>query len=368
MIKKFYGNLGFLNKFPVNIPRNVFVPNCLYENFVSSENLSILGNNRNKIIGGAISTSKNLSMIAAIGEYIERYSSSFQNSTELIKSSYKALNDELDCFDPINIKYFNKKQYDSDFFRLNKLSIDSTTYWKESINYFTGNSIFLPFFMTNVENIEDDGLYHINTTTGTATHKTLDLAIQGGLLECIERDAFSKFWYYQNLKKFKKFSKDNILQIFKNDEIIFNLFNNKKVKIIVYDLGEYSFCPTYAVFIYFKKKGKIYYSLGASSRLEQNEALKKACIEAYQGIEFTELSCEKLKNEFDLSDIQNGNFSNVISFDKHYVLYNLFPELKEHVPIFIENENNSYKENWIFEYSHHIRSFDKKVLLDKGIY
>jgi ribosomal protein S12 methylthiotransferase accessory factor len=368
MINYLNGNFGFMNKPKFKLASNIYMPKGLYERVYYSENLFTIGNNKPSVNGGGISFVEDEAEISALGEYIERYSSSFQINNNLKYGNYNDLSISKDCFKPNMIKYFKESQYNEETFELKKLNNNSDTYWINCKNYFNESEILLPFFMTNVENIKGDGLHHINTTTGTATHTTIEKAIESGLFECIERDAFSKFWYLQYGKKHSKYSKELILRTFPKDDLINKLFNTNKIKFVVFDIGVHSYSPTFVVIIYFKKKNKIYQSIGSATRLNQKDALIKACIEAYQGIEYIELVCEENSKVIDPTEVLSFNFSNITSFRKHYALYNLFPELRTHVPIFQDAESNdNFSVNFIIKHSHHIESIDKNELIKKGL-
>lgn len=297
MMNALHGELGFLNKPKLQVPRNLYLPASLHETVCFSDHLFVVKNNRASIYGGGISFDKNQAGIAALGEYLERYASSFQSKDNLILGSYEKLKETNVCYSPNRINYFLAEQYRKPAFALKRLTDTCNTHWIPSQNYITQERILLPFFMVNVENIDGDGLYHKNTSTGTACHTDINKAIQGGLLECIERDGFAKFWYFQQKMQFKKYSQAFILDRFSSDTMIRLLFENRKVKIVTYDISDHAFCPTFVVFILFKKRGKIYKSVGSASRLNQREALIKATIEAYQGIEYTEFACEQFRTQ-----------------------------------------------------------------------
>ena len=368
MITKLYGNYGFINSPLINLPSNIYMPKNLFEKVVSVNNLFVVGNNLDYINGGGVSFDKHEAEMSAFGEFVERYSSSFQVGSKLIFGSYQDLSKKYRCFNPSDIKYFSDKQYSSDNFKLKKLENDSPVHWIESKDYFSNENILLPFFMTNVENIMGDGKYHINTTTGTACHTTINKAIEGGLLECIERDGFAKFWYLQNTENYRKFSSDFILNQYPNDEKIDALFNNKKVKVVTFDISEFAFCPTFVTFIFFKRKNVIFQSMGSATRLNHKEALIKSCIEAYQGIEYTELVNSQNKSLIPPEEINQSNFSCIDSFHKHYALYNLFPELIEKVPV-LKNAHslNNYSQEWTDKYPHHLKNFTVSELKEKGL-
>lgn len=367
MMNALHGELGFLNKPKLQVPRNLYLPASLHETVCFSDHLFVVKNNRASIYGGGISFDKNQAGIAALGEYLERYASSFQSKDNLILGSYEKLKETNVCYSPNRINYFLAEQYRKPAFALKRLTDTCNTHWIPSQNYITQERILLPFFMVNVENIDGDGLYHKNTSTGTACHTDINKAIQGGLLECIERDGFAKFWYFQQKMQFKKYSQAFILDRFSSDTMIRLLFENRKVKIVTYDISDHAFCPTFVVFILFKKRGKIYKSVGSASRLNQREALIKATIEAYQGIEYTEFACEQFRTQLSREKIGAFDFSEIDSFKKHYALYNLYPELTHYVPILTDVGDDDYSTSWQEDYKHHIQDLSPDELVRKGI-
>ncbi len=365
MITKLYGNFGFINKPLINVPSNIFMPKNLFERVITTNNLSVIGNNKVNITGGGISFDIAEAKISAFGEFVERYSSSFQLDKGLIFGSFTELSKTYKCFRPDQIKYFSEKQYANQNFDLKRLDNSTEVHWIKCRNYLTDDEILLPFFMTNVENIKEDGKFHINTTTGTACHISTEKVIESGLMECIERDAFCKFWYLQKINKYRKFTAKFILDQYKNDKKIKALFDNKKIKIISYDISELAYCPTFVTFIYFKKKNKIYQSVGSATRLNHREALIKSCIEAYQGIEYIELVCKQ--NTFTDDEIKTLNFTTINSFRRHYALYNVHPELIQEVPLLKNMFNDDFSEDWQDNYPHHLKSINKDELKDKGL-
>ncbi|PTT68057.1 MULTISPECIES: YcaO-like family protein [unclassified Chryseobacterium] len=368
MINKYFGNYGFLNRPQIKIASNIYMPPGLLERAFYSDNLFVIGNNKPNIVGGGISFDEKSAYLSAVGEFVERYSSSFQLEKGLVFGSYDNLSNKYKCYSPEDILYFTKEQYQNENFKLRKLNNDTEVNWIESYNFFNNEKILLPFFMTNVENIKRDGLFHINTTTGTACHVTEDKTIFSGLLECIERDAFSKFWYLQKNRVYKKYSQKYILNFFKDNKDITKLYDNEKIKIITYDLGELSYCPTYVVVIYFKKKNKMYQSIGAASRINMEEALAKACIEAYQGIEYIEMVIAENLRTINGEEVKALNFTGIDSFRKHFALYNVYPELIQKVPLLLHTmSDDGYFEDLETDYKHHIKNFEKEELIEKGI-
>lgn len=368
MMRTLHGAFGFINKPKLKVPRNLNLPTDLRERVCFSDHLYVMQNNRTSIHGGGIAFSEQEADLAALGEYMERYASSFQLKDQLCYGSYKELKNTRHCYPPHRINYFTEAQYCDPKFKLHRLQENSLTHWIKGWNYITKEEIWLPFFMVNVENIKGDGLFHKNTSTGTASHTKVDQAIQGGLLECIERDAFAKFWYFQHRRQHKKYAQIFILEKFKTDQRIQQLFATNRVKITTYDLSEYALCPTFVVFILFKKGNKVYQSVGSATRFNQKEALVKAAIEAYQGIEYTAFACEQYKEVLTQEKIETFDFSEIDSFKKHYALYNLYPNLVQQVPILqdVRSEVN-YTTTWVEYHPHHVLNFTAHELMKKGI-
>ncbi|MBB1150236.1 MULTISPECIES: YcaO-like family protein [unclassified Myroides] len=368
MIRALHGELGFLNKPELQIARNLYLPASLHESVCFSDHLFVMNNKRESISGGGIAFDKDQASVAALGEYLERYASSFQLKGALIHGTYRALKEQYTCYPPNRITYFSEEQYGASQFALKRLTESCATHWIQGENYLTQEEMLLPFFMANVENVQGDGLYHKNTSTGTACHTNRSTAIEGGLLECIERDGFAKFWYFQRQKKYKKYSQAFLLNHFKADGRIRQLFENKRVKIVTYDCSDDAFCPTFVVFILFKKRGKVYQSIGAASRLDKKEALIKAVVEAYQGIEYTEVACEKFRNILSREKISAFDFSEIDSFKKHFALYNLYPELAHFVPLLSDVlSDEHYATTWEEKHPHHLQDLTATELVKKGI-
>lgn len=77
------------------------------------------------------------------------------------------------------------------------------------------------------------------------------------------------------------------------------------------------------VFLYFDYKGRRYQSLGCAARFNKRDALLKATLEAYQGVEYAISLMEKkiLPEVMDSSQIND--------FDAHFHFYNQYPECRQ---------------------------------------
>lgn len=368
-LESLYGRLGFVNNPYAVMPNNIYMPENLFQRVLYAHNMALPGSvKRRKIVGGGIAFEEHSAEQATLGEYVERYVSNFQQAQRLFYGSFTDLQKQYACYPPSNIRYFQKKQYEAATFSLKKLEDNTPVHWIESEDYISGKRILLPFFMSSMENVQKDGMFHINTSTGTAAHCTIQQAVTSGLSECVERDAFARFWYYQKIRKYRKYNIDFILKRFPKDPVIMRLFANKKVKIITYDIGELSYLPTFTVFILFKKSNKIYHSVGSASRLTSRDALIRACVEAYQGVEYVGISCEGAQGILNEGAIRQNDFSGVNSFEKHFAFYNLYPDFRVKVPILKEVLSDiGFSTDLEEKYVHHIRDFSGEELLKKGI-
>ena len=359
------GKFSFVNVPIMNIAKNVYLPQSLQEVAITSSNLSLVGNNTKTVIGAGLSFNYKDAYLSAFGEFCERYSCSFQNSGGLIYGTYENLKKEYSCYDIETVKYYTKEQYNNPDFIFNKINVHKPIYWKWCTDFINDEPILMPYFMVGLENIVGDGLYHYNTSTGSSAHNSIPNALLGGFLECIERDAFCKFWYLQNYKKHNKLSSDFIQSKYPNNEKIQSIYNNKKIKIVTFNLCDFSYTPTFVTFIFFKDKGKLLQSVGSASRLNIEDALLKSCLEAYQGIQYAKMCSEKYYDM--LKDIED--FSIINEFDKHFAFYNINPSLREESSIIREalNWENNYTNEIEEIYPNHIKELSTKELKRAGI-
>jgi len=332
------------------IPNRWFLPIGLYQTSCDAENLNFVDCNINRVLGSAIGLSSNDSIKSTLGEFFERYCAAFESSDRLIKGSFENLFlSKQHILHPQSLNYYAEWQYENKTIPYRKFFSDDIISWVEGKSIFTNEPILLPAFSVFLPHnrfFDDDKDYLLNTSTGVSAGKSLNDAVKGGFLECAEREAFSQFWYKQNqlLPQTPIYDSKLILSAFKANPIIQNLFDNHKVRIVAFDLSNLVSVETIVVFLYFKYKERIFQSMGAASRFNKEDAIIKATLEAYQGVEYAIL-VDKKENEW----IDNKtDFSNVDDFSRHFAFYNRFPKLRKEVPILIKAENNLSNTNEIY--------------------
>lgn len=333
---------GFLTDPIIKIPNRRFIPDCLSQVVCSGKNLSYLGCKTDNIIGGSISFDYEQSLTGALGEFVERYAAGLYVESDFIFATYDELKESGKRVIDIGLlNYYSKQQY---LFQnengIKLLTNKDRLNWCISWDYINNCFSYLPAFCIYMP-IKNK--YLIQTSTGLAAGKTLKDAVISGFLECIERDAFANFWYRQNEIIVPQYTAKTILMNYVDSIKIKNLVNNRFVRFKFFDLVKLVGIETIVTFLYFEYKGKVYQSLGAASRFTKEEAIVKATMEAWQGVEYA-LSLDKKDL---LPDIMNLDLVN--NFDKHFHFYNKYINLRDECPIITQAMNWNCGDDNIFE-------------------
>lgn len=347
------------------LPNRFFLPGSLFQTTCQGKNLHSVGSKLDEIIGGSIAFSEDDCIISTFGEYVERYSASFdyQKRKDIIpKTSY----DEMySMYNMLDFKYLNLYRDDqfSQKFPFKKITIKTPLDWVKGYCHISKKEIYVPceFVFMPYNPVGVDQRNWAQTSTGLAAHTTTSDAIKGGYLECEERNAFCQWWYLQNSNEyFIKYTQLTVFEKYKANIRINSLFGNNKVSIITYDLGRFSNVETIVCFMTFTYKGKVYKSLGCSSRFEKEDAIIKACLEAYQGVDYAILLCKREK----WIEGADTNFNEINGFDKHFAFYNYYPSFRKEVPLFNDLLNDNYQEIEIFK--NKVKNFDFNEIEDKS--
>lgn len=328
------GKHGLINNCFTRTPGKQFFPKGLNSFAAKSTHLDQVGCLVDEIVAGGTAFNDNHAIEATFGEFIERFVGASPNFNQLTFGSYKELTEKgIKCFIPNDFKFYADWQYKLPNFPFVKFNVDDQIYWVKGNNFRDDEEILVPDFLTYWVNLPKQKKYFmLPTSNGLATGSNLAGAIQSGFLETMERNAFSYFWYYQKQLKFDTYTSEIILNNYPDPQIQL-LFKNPSIKMKIFDLGKYSPVETIVVFFFFTYKGTEYYSLGASSRFSKLEALKKACIEAYQVAAY---ATEMHKESTSFSNDYQFELHKINNFEKHYLFYNHFKDLQKKCPVFKE--------------------------------
>lgn len=317
-------------------PCSWFLPNGLHQTTCESRNLLNLGTNIDTVSGSSVSLSLQGSIGATLGEFCERYCLSYEDGNRLIIGSYQELAEEQGrpALHPDHVRLYADWQHAQPGFPYERLTTHDRIAWVPGTDLLTGTELLVPAFLVFLPH---DAHYDQNrsfiqyTSTGAAAGQDLARATQGGFLECAERHAFCSFWYCQEryLPEVPTYAADVVLRAFPGNPTIRQLFANDRVRFKIFDLSAFTPVETMMVFMFYTYKGRQMYSLGSASRFTKEEALIKAALECYQGVDYG----VQLERKFKDWTTNPDDFSNIDNFNKHFALYNRFPEFFEQVPL-----------------------------------
>lgn len=319
-------------------PCSWFVPNGLHQTTCGSNNLTALGANGDSAQGSSISLSLEGSIGATLGEFCERYCISYEDGNRLIMGTYQELaaRPGYKLLHPAHIKLYADWQYAQPGFPYHLLTVDSHIAWVAGTDLLTNEDLLVPAFLVFLPHdlYYDKGrAYSQNTSTGAAAGPSLERATQGGFLECAERHAFSTFWYTQgHYPTVPTYDAGLVLRTYPTNNTLRKLFRNDRVRFKAFDLSAFGPVETMVVFMFYTYKGRQMYSLGSASRFTKEDALAKAALECYQGVDYG-IQLEHRHQDWTTNP---PDFANINDFHKHFALYNRFPALCQEVPLLRE--------------------------------
>ena len=269
-------------------------------------------NNRN---GGAGLTRQD-AMIATVGEAIERYCCSFIDWQNSIVASYS---EEPRSVHPEKWSLFSDTQYATAQFGYARYEENTPVRLVHAKKIATGEETFVPACMVYIPYHAKKGetIVSPSISTGTSCHQTLEEALLFGLLECIERDAFSIYWLRACRRKRLNFKDGDVaakmysqyFQVIGTEYHAWDITTDVDVPVV--------FCAAVGTF----DKGTAF-SVGSACRPQIFDAWIKSMIEIGQSRPYLRYKLES-DPKFEVGE----NFKNVRSFDDHAMVYTSEPEL-----------------------------------------
>lgn len=319
------------------VPSRWFLPEGLFQTSCDSSNMHYVGSGSSVVQGSSIGTDLRGAMGSTIGEFCERYCAAHEPANRLVVASYTQLVAQYGAqavFAPADYRLYADWQYAQPGFPYKPYSAYDEIAWVNGHDILTDKAILVPAYLVYMPHDSvryDQGVaYALQTSTGIATGRTTAEAVQGGFLECAERHAFTSFWYKQlTLPALPTYAAGTIVRAYPEHEWVQRLYGNPRVQLQVFDLGSLGPVETVVVFLRYRYKNQERLSMGAASRFTKPEALIKAALEAYQGIEYG-IMLDKQEKDWTTNQ---ADFTNVNDFHKHFLFYNRFPELQAQVPI-----------------------------------
>jgi ribosomal protein S12 methylthiotransferase accessory factor len=155
---------------------------------------ALLGGTLDHVTGiGGAGTTRAEAAAAAVGEALERYSLTYVAPDRLVVATA----DELEgAVDPERFALFSRRQYAIDAFPFVPFRRDTRIAWVAGWRVSDDARAWLPAELVFLGDATPDGCAHIGyaTSSGAACAETVDEALERGLAELLERDAFMIVW------------------------------------------------------------------------------------------------------------------------------------------------------------------------------
>jgi ribosomal protein S12 methylthiotransferase accessory factor len=342
-----------------------FMPPNLVAGAISGANLHLLSETRynNEIVGSSIAFTYEQCLKASIGEFVERYCANFYNKSNCITGSFDGLSGSYNLMNPDDIKIFADWQYQQHDFPFKKPTKQDEIHWIKANDFINDKAIYVPAFLVYMQSLAGNRFYCPHTSTGLAAGQNAEKAIIGGLLEAGERHAFTSFWYHQEYEKYIKYTPQMVINAYGDDPEIVQLYDNNRMKIVIYDLQKYTPFETIMILMYFNHKGVSHQAIGCACRFTKKDALKKAMLEVYQGVEFC-----IYKKSIPWTLNSPDEVEKLDNFDKCAIYYNHYPEMRLKSPLLKDalTIHDNYAPNIVHK-TDGVKTLNRQELLAHGV-
>lgn len=143
---------------------------------------------------GSTALTKDVALVKAIGESVERYCSDIKDHTDVIYAPYRKVKRE--AIDPRRFVMFHPEQYRAPNFPFVEITDDTIIPWVEGYSVTHKRPTLIPAAQAYLGiNQSREQWFEMGPVSGYACGNTYEEAILGGICEVIERDSFMVFWY-----------------------------------------------------------------------------------------------------------------------------------------------------------------------------
>ncbi len=222
---------------------------------------------------------------AMLGEAIERYSASVVLDERMVTAKESDLPGP--AVSPRDFIGYSEHQLSLPGFEYRRYDARNPISWIEAYRPATGESVFVPASVAwlSYDSMNTNEIFLQNLTTGLGAGSTLAQAVQAGLYEVVERDAFMCHWMLRRRPRQLAIRGREIEAL---DPLECVLSEDSSLSASVLDLSMDHNVPAVAVVI--RPKAKNLAVLGASAHLCLPKAIEKAFIEACQNWVWAESS------------------------------------------------------------------------------
>lgn len=323
----------------------------IYHSVSLSSDLSYLNRYMGVISNSGAGYNKEQAFSAAVGEALERYAASYVDQKRLRLACWKELGGELGH--PEQYELFSPEQYRKPGFPYTRFTEQTRVCWMEGTVLSSDEAAWVPASMVYLpyQVVPGEAKITPSISTGLAAGSSFEAAVLTGLYEVVERDAFALTW----LRKIPPVEIKNIEAYFPDFYYYYPTGN------FLYKAYEVTLdIPLRTVIVIIEElTNKKILSVGGATRRRLGDALKKALLEAAQGLPYINALLDYYKDWKVKSD-----FTNVSSFQKHALLYSKYPELRQKAGFLLGNKEElqlregtcSYSEPENLDWSEEYRS------------
>lgn len=266
--------------------------------------LSVIKYRGELIRGSGFSLNEDQSKLASLGECIERYCASMDSHLKVLRCSR---NQSTDFLALNTITRLTNEQYliNPDF---EEKSDYSPLYWIQGTSILYKTKKWIPYELTLLKPTPYKPIRDI-ISTGLAAHESVEEAINGGLCECIERDAFMLFWLLGRVNFEVSVTETD-------DEYISTLLKiatSSNLSINIYDITTDYNVPTILTLV--RRKGKDGFYMGCSSSLSYKKSVIKSLEEGLGGYSIYSESLEQGKKK------KPKSFDEIKELEDHPLFY-----------------------------------------------
>ncbi|MFY9826385.1 MAG: YcaO-like family protein [Thermoanaerobaculia bacterium] len=258
-------------------------------------------------------------LASAIGEAAERYCAYFYDRDAMVVGSYRELAE--DAVSPDLLRLFSRQQIASfgahgpDYFddgsRISWM-------WGYSLSERRPRLVPASLVYLNYRPEEGEAKIGFNASTGLAAGGTREEAILGGLLEIIERDAFTLAWQHRQIGRRIEVDDDGVQR-----ELRTRLWADRpSVDVKIFDITTDVGVPV--TFLVMRRQCEFgpVACVGTAARVSPRQALRKSMLEAAQAFPYFRYLMDSEKDWQPAAD-----FSNLTTFDYHFLTYLKRPDL-----------------------------------------
>lgn len=244
-------------------------------------------------------------VMSTIGEVIERYCALIYDESDFITTSYDNIVGKT--IDIESYALFHPTQYSLADFELRPLTHDTELTWTKAIDLTNGKEVLCPVQFIYLGYAKDKIQINFPTPTGLAVHSDPYKAILNCLYESVERDSFTITWENEIVPP--KIEIDETIANFISEyfpvEYEWNIFD------MTYDIK----LPTVLCMCFGESEHGDFVIVSAATRSDYSSAIKKAILEAGQGIPFIRWQLDE-RHDWNPKD-----FSEIKSFEEHPLFY-----------------------------------------------